>query len=671
MSDYNKQTVANLRQVLKDRAIPSTGLTRKAQIIEKLAEWDKAQASNGASAEPGIGAEAQAAQPEEPAAGDEAQAVANEAPPAATADTVVVVKDVVEITTTETSEPQLVEEVTAPTALSAPTNAQGETAPTTDSIAAEQPAETLATSMIATETSEPQHAEETATSSAALDAPEISEPAPEIPAPQTQPETQEMDVERNRTPSPSPNEKRSIEGPEPTLVPERSTHVMAEDSRVNTEELEADSKKRKRRSHSPEVRSKDIRAKKPRPSEDAAPEVHLAEDNDVVMEEPRPETEESSAADEPMMGDLNGVTDEGPKQDAEQDAKPPTPELESKPSAPEKKEKAPRYKALFETAAPTTIAEAISDDRPISPALHPATPAIYIRNLMRPLRPDPLRTHLVSLASPPSGPPDTTIIKALFLDGMKTHALVLFANTTAASRVRASLHGSIWPPENNRKELWVDFVPEDDVESWIQQEEDAITAEKEARGAGRPISSKRYEVVYPETEDGVKAILQEVGSRASNAPFNAPKGPRSNIEVTRGSHQAPLRTPTAPNAETKQDAEKSFQTLDSLFESTTAKPKVYYLPLSNAIADARLDELNRETSRDWRPEDKVRGRGGGQLDQKARYGFDEEDRVLEVGPDHGPWANDSGGFRGGRGGFRGGGGGGGGYRGRARGPWRG
>lgn len=42
MADYNRQTVAQLRQLLKDRGIPSTGLTRKAQIIEKLEEVDAA-----------------------------------------------------------------------------------------------------------------------------------------------------------------------------------------------------------------------------------------------------------------------------------------------------------------------------------------------------------------------------------------------------------------------------------------------------------------------------------------------------------------------------------------------------------------------------------------------------------------------------------------------------
>jgi hypothetical protein len=38
MADYNKQTVAQLKKLLKDRGIPSTGLTRKAQIVEKVGE---------------------------------------------------------------------------------------------------------------------------------------------------------------------------------------------------------------------------------------------------------------------------------------------------------------------------------------------------------------------------------------------------------------------------------------------------------------------------------------------------------------------------------------------------------------------------------------------------------------------------------------------------------
>lgn len=65
MTDYSKLTVANLRFVLKQRGIPSTGLTRKAQIIEKLEEADQAAGGAPTPADPVQGASEE--QKEEPA----------------------------------------------------------------------------------------------------------------------------------------------------------------------------------------------------------------------------------------------------------------------------------------------------------------------------------------------------------------------------------------------------------------------------------------------------------------------------------------------------------------------------------------------------------------------------------------------------------------------------
>jgi uncharacterized membrane protein YgcG len=432
-----------------------------------------------------------------------------------------------------------------------------------------------------------------------------------------------MEVE---TPSPAPNERDTVEKPELLPIPERST---AETSRLNSEELEADTRKRKRRSDSPDL-SKEALAKKPRPSQDAAPNVHLAEDEDVTMEQRRPE---------------DSISD--PK--------------------PEKKENVSRYRDLVQPGSDQP-ADALNDDRPTIPAIHPVTSALYIRNFMRPLRPEPLRTHLVSLASPPSSAPDSSIVSALFLDNMKTHALALFTSTTAASRVRASLHGAIWPPEGNRKELWVDFVPDDKVEDWIKIEEEALAAEKDARASGRSVPAKRFEVVYNEEPDDVTAVHQEVGS---SAPINAPRGPRASIDDRRTS-SAPAPLPTSPTEELKDKTSASFKTLHDLFDSTTAKPQLFYLPVSDAVADTRLKELEFETSRDWDPEAVRKGRGI-QKEAKLRYTFDEDDRVVVAGEDFGAWSEDSRGGRGGyrgRGGWRGGGGrGGGGWRGGE--SWRG
>jgi hypothetical protein len=686
MTDYSKQTVAQLRQVLKDRSIPSTGLTRKVQIIEKLEEADSAgaEASNAP--------EAKTESADAPL--DPVERMKEEVPGPALAEAggTHANGNALELETNARVEPeaQLAREtepeplpVSAATSEPIPetiSHIDSDMPPPDDIKAIEQPAEDT------TNAEEPGSIQPAGIFNAPpadpddVVGPTVTEPTdaeveddkkevvpedelPEAPGPAAEalrfakqksnlPEDLQDASMGEKTASPGPNEQQSVEKQELLKVPEQST---AETSRLNTEELEADSKKRKRRSGTPEMAAQDINAKKHRPGQEPAPEIHLKEDEDVVMEQRRLE-EETEAADV-KIEDANGsqpVKVEEDSQAVEPDTKR------------EKKEKTARYKDLVKSSADDTPQDALTDDRPTVPGLHPVTAALYIRNFMRPLRPEPLRAHLVSLASPPSSSPDPTIIKALFLDAMKTHALVLFSTKTAASRVRASLHGSIWPPEGNRRGLWVDFIPEESVESWIKEEEDAVAAEKEARANGRSSAPKRFEVVYPETSDGsITAVFQEVGS---SVPANAPRGPRASIDVRRTFTQQPS-IPTAPSQGTRQDIEASFKTLDELFSSTTTKPQLFYLSVSDEISELRLKELDTETSRDWAPGETRKGRGI-KTEMKYKYSFDDDNRIEEVGEDRGPWSE---GYRGGRGGggFRGRGRGGGGYRGRGGDVWRG
>ena len=479
----------------------------------------------------------------------------------------------------------------------------------------------------------------------------------------------------SRTPSPSPDEKPSIEKPDLLPIPEQSANTTADPSRLNTEELEADTRKRKRRSATPELTTQDIRAKKPRPSEDAVREVAPSTDEDTVMDQRAPEEAEKELDEEAMdIETTNGpreIESENTGTNVDESASQAGPDPSSRPSH----ENKDRYRDAFKPASSTVPGDTPvddQDDRNVEPAMHAATSALYIRNFMRPLRPDQLQAHLVALASPPSADPDPTLISTLFLDSIKTHALVRFASITAASRVRASLHGTVWPPEGNRKALWVDFVPDADCADWITSEEDAVAAEKEARASGRSIPSKKFEVVYTSADDGsYTAVFQEVGTGASS--FNPPTGPR------RASQFAPdSNSPSGPAASevpkaTRLTAEQSFKTLDELFSSTEAKPKLYFLAVSDERAEVRAKELQMETSRDWTPEERRRGRGmqASRADQKLRYTFDDEDRVVEAGTDFGPWTEPGPGGARDRGGFRGRGRGrGGGWRGGNGGGWR-
>ncbi|TKA63573.1 hypothetical protein B0A49_11069 [Cryomyces minteri] len=331
-----------------------------------------------------------------------------------------------------------------------------------------------------------------------------------------------------------------------------------------------------------------------------------------------------------------------------------------------------RYKELFNQptepnrhrprAASTTLNERHEDDRTTTPALHPATAALYIRDFMRPLQPDVLRAHLIDLATPPNASPDPDIIRDFHLDSIRTHCFALFAATSAAARVRSAIHGRVWPDERTRKPLWADFVPEEKVRAWI---------ETELASGTRPSQARRWEVVYVEREDGVEPVFHEALSGVGAAP---PTGPaalannNNNINNINNINRPAPRHPSGPAAMAPLAARTtsparapdpapapSFQALD-LFRSTTAKPKLYFLPAPASLVAARTAELDKRTARHPPPP-------GGPLDEKRRYTFEEGDLLVDAGPefgwrggrgtDRGVLGERGGGWRGGRGGWRG------------------
>lgn len=265
------------------------------------------------------------------------------------------------------------------------------------------------------------------------------------------------------------------------------------------------------------------------------------------------------------------------------------------------------------------------DDREIEPARHVATSAIYIRNLMRPLQPLSLKKHLQSLAASGNSDSDSeeTVID-FFLDSIRTHCFALFKDINTASRVRSRLHGVTWPNERDRKSLWVDFIPAEKFDEWIK-------TEKESSGANR--GNQRWQVVYEEHNDGVKATLQEVRSGSNSGLSRTAPARRhdSDAEVRRTSD-----LPSAPKP--KQSDGKGFKALDERFQSTKTKPKLYFLPVSKEIVDRRLaqfDKLERKHSGHGRQSNDMR-----------RITFEDIDIMVDDGPEYrggpnrrgqGPW----------------------------------
>ncbi|KAL8767173.1 MAG: hypothetical protein Q9209_006264 [Squamulea sp. 1 TL-2023] len=487
---------------------------------------------------------------------------------------------------------------------------------------------------------------------------------------------------------------------------QEETPVVSRSESATGEELIRDMRKRKRRSLTPTPSDESVQKKAK--TTDAGPIVKLPEDQsmddanappvtDAPAEEsteaPEPDDTEDtvmenappiikmnpggeavqpvqpmdSAKNEPSTNDPG--TDIGTPPEAETTKTKQTPEIEapqpingSSNAPPESSAKTSspdtRFKNLLHSTSrregsPTRQAPEETNDRVVSPALHPATTALYIRDILRPLHIDNLKDHLIALADPSSSSPDPSIIADFFLDSIRTHCLVRFTTVAAASRVRTGLHDRVWPDEKNRKPLWVDFVPEEKLPQWF---------EVENASSGRGQTAKRYEVIYENGDEGVKAYLQLVGSnnngglRVSQPAIGlrkesgagvqgAPLGPRIRDGGDQGNSQKKQPRP---------DQGRGFQALDDLFRSTTAKPKLYFLPVPQRTAEKRLDLL-------------ADGRGGGRRDGIHRYTF-ENGEIVDRGPETRRGGN---GFDRGRGGpYRGYSDRGGGYRGGYRGDYR-
>ncbi|KAJ9638570.1 hypothetical protein H2204_004341 [Knufia peltigerae] len=323
-----------------------------------------------------------------------------------------------------------------------------------------------------------------------------------------------------------------------------------------------------------------------------------------------------------------------------------------------------------------------SEERDVSPAIHLATSSIYIRNLKRPLHIPSLRNHILTLAKSRDPSDDIDPIKVFYLDNIRTHAFVSFSSISAASRVRTAMHDTRFPDENMREHLFVDYIPDDKVQGWIERETGGG-----GFGGGRA-GGRRYEVVYEQNEDGIEAVFQEVDTtkpqqppplepklssrmsvdrpaggdahldRAGLVPRNDPRDDYRDRHRDRG---RALQPPTGPK---RQDISgRGFKALDELFDSTTAKPKLYFKPVPEAVARERLDMF-----REMRLSHAEMGRSGDE--GMKRYSFDrfkDREEWVDKGPEFGfgkrgqdrlAGMRGRGGYRGGRGGdsWRGGGG---------------
>ena len=299
-------------------------------------------------------------------------------------------------------------------------------------------------------------------------------------------------------------------------------------------------------------------------------------------------------------------------------------------------------------------------------SVHPPTRALYIHGFMRPLSPSSLQNHMVAIGTRLGAETTAKIIELeqeaktidderrakaiehelaakkieldratkavefVYVDTIRSHAFIVFSSTPAAERARAFLHDTVWPKHSWRAAVWVDFIPEDKVHEWIATEKSVETDKSVV---------SRWEVVYDKTKDGrIEATLQQ--AQTQNRKESAP------------SARVSARSPpsTAEQAQPRQGPgqDKLFMTLDQKFRWTKTKPKLYWHTVPNDSVSKRSDNLKSYKRADWDPR-KVR-----MSDEFGRYTFDDSALVYAGPHSLGPRAREREGLPPIRGGRRGG-----------------
>lgn len=426
---------------------------------------------------------------------------------------------------------------------------------------------------------------------------------------QVQHEDTSMDIVEEKEDDKSSSEeqlKEAISGPEPTQIVDKVSDTDIPDS---------ESRKRKRRSKTPSVDAEEILKKAKSSSGDAVPTKRGSRSPSPKSPKPRGSDEEPSSVPSTRQEDSNKEVGSDAVMNKEQSA-------DRSPS--------------------------VERHDTVEPALHAATRSLYLKNFKRPLNIQTLRSHIRTVAQGASVAQDEDPIKFFNVNSIRSHAFVTLSSITAASRVRAAMHQTRFPDEPQRDPLWVDFVPDEKVENWVEQETGGT------RVLGRN-SATKLEVMYEHTRDGYEAVFQEANSpRGSRPSLSVTANNESAISLRQASYTAdPTRTgsiasgihpdraalvPRSPKSMRKEqpantyepqrrseDRGHGFRGLDDIFSSTQAKPKLYYKLPSQDMIDDRLDMIK----------DLYSERGGPGQPGMKRYTF-ERDRGREEWVDNGP-----------------------------------
>ncbi|KAI1857713.1 hypothetical protein JX265_011128 [Neoarthrinium moseri] len=258
-------------------------------------------------------------------------------------------------------------------------------------------------------------------------------------------------------------------------------------------------------------------------------------------------------------------------------------------------------------------------ERDVEPSIHPATAALYIKNFMRPLRPQAVQEYLLELATPAGAKIDDETVVDFYLDRIRTHAFAVFNSVSAASRVRTALHNRVWPDETTRKALWVDFIPPNRFIDWVEMEQSSSNG----RGA-----ATRYEVIYDRDRDGNVTVNLDESDAAPPAVRNTNQRPEFSTTVPTGPSRGIEGAPTGPRGfqgAGRPAVHPTRQERVGDYLATRAHPPVNYQPVPNELVDRRLDCIRSAKSKTYDPARDT------ERERYNRYFFENGDSLVDRG----------------------------------------
>lgn len=578
-TDYSSWKVVDLKAELKRRDVPQTGLRLKQQIIDKLVELDENKDKNSEHENGNTAA----------TASDDAPDTAEPDQPVAKSPSVAAQRD------SSTPEEPVVDQEQTPH--------QTDVRPSSTTPNLQEPR--------ADHDLIDGKEENTDTKSAHI------EESPRIA------QTESLDNSSNERKEEPPTDQATAQLTSPVqsdqmqiddeTAPQEDTQLNSTTSNVTHEQTTGESRKRRRSESVSSTQAITKKAKETIESTETTSDIIT----DVQTPAPAP-----APAPEPALATVSKSPEPAER-----------PESESViPAEPIAKETSPTPNAPTPIETDNALAEA--QERLVAPSLHPPTRSLYICNLMRPVQPVALKSHLAAIATPSGEEQSTDIIQNFFLDQIRSHCFVTFTDVASAVRARSLLHDEVWPNESMRKPLWIDFIPDDRVQEWIDTEQGGSTP---SSGFSRGSGTKRWEVVYNTSGNDVEVHLRSIG------------GPTAQQQTTPANPPAPSRREQLVESKPPRQTGQGFKALDELFKFTTAKPRLYYMPVSRDVVDRRLNRFD-DLARSGAAVAPAEFRGANEL---RRYTFHDDDRWVCAGNDISPF-----------GGRRGGGGGGGGGRGR-------